>query len=288
MRNPKFIAVDGVRTRYFEAGSGDPLVLIHGGQFGSYYNAYHWSLNFDDLARSFRVYAFDKLGMGFTDNPASDDDYTMAAVIRHAYGLIEALGLSRVTLMGHSRGALPAARIALDHSEAISRLVILDSTTLAPESPAVAGDFYRKLEDGAPEVPDREFVSREPIANSHRRDHITDDFIEAMLEIARLPKTTQCRARFRALEPFFLQDLKRIKTETLDRIAAGELRAPTLLCWGWNDPSAPFQLGLDLFGRIAAGLDRVQLHLFNQAGHYIFREHARELNAVVARFAAAA
>lgn len=286
MENPKFVTVGGIRTRYFEAGSGDPLVLIHGGQFGSYYNAYHWSLNFDDLSRSFRVYAFDKLGMGFTENPETEREYTMAAVIRHAYDLIETLGLSRVTLMGHSRGALPAARIAVDHPDVIKGLVILDSNTLAPEDPGMPQDFYRKLEEGAPAVPDREFVSREPIANSYQKDHITEDFVQAMLEIALLPKTKEVKANLKALEASFLQDLKRIKHETLERIQGGALKVPTLIAWGWNDPSAPFKLGLELFDLIAARLDRVQLHLFNHSGHYIFREHARDLNRLVANFAA--
>jgi len=288
VKNPKFVAVDGIQTRYFELGSGDPLVLIHGGQFGSYYNAYHWSLNFDDLSRSFRVYAFDKLGMGFTENPPSEREYTMAAVIRHAYGFIHAFFLSRVTLMGHSRGALPAARLAVDHPDVIKALVILDSNTLAPEDPGMPVDFYRKLEENAPAVPDREFVSREPIANSYKRDHITDDFVQAMLEIALLPKTREGKAEFKPIEAAFLQDLKRVKHETLDCIQQGRLKVPTLIAWGWNDPSAPFKLGLDLFEIIAAQLDRVQLQLFNQAGHYIFREHARELNRLVERFVGAA
>ncbi len=71
MEKPKFRNVDGIRTRYYEAGIGEPLVLIHGGSFGSYYSADHWSLNFDGLSKHFHVYAFDKLGQGYTDNPRS-------------------------------------------------------------------------------------------------------------------------------------------------------------------------------------------------------------------------
>src|SRR2546430_12619375 len=76
MNNARFVTLNGVRTRYFEAGTGDDLVLIHGGKFGTFYSAYHWSLNFHELSKHFHVYAFDKLGMGDTDNPKSDADYT--------------------------------------------------------------------------------------------------------------------------------------------------------------------------------------------------------------------
>ena len=111
MQNAKFVTVDGSKTRYFEGGNGETLVLISGGSFGSYYSADHWSLNFDELSKRFRVCAFDKLGMGYTDNPKSDADYTMSAVIDHAYGFLRAIGINKATLVGHSRGALPAARI---------------------------------------------------------------------------------------------------------------------------------------------------------------------------------
>jgi 2-hydroxy-6-oxonona-2,4-dienedioate hydrolase len=83
MDKAKYVTLDGIRTRYFEAGTGDALVLIHGGKFGTFYSAYHWSLNFHELSKHFHVYAFDKLGMGESDNPKSDADYTMAAVIEH-------------------------------------------------------------------------------------------------------------------------------------------------------------------------------------------------------------
>jgi len=63
------IEVDGIRTRYFDAGVGKPLVLIHGGQYGLLYSAYSWSSVFRILSTRFRVIAFDRLGMGFTDNP---------------------------------------------------------------------------------------------------------------------------------------------------------------------------------------------------------------------------
>ena len=69
MENPKFVDVEGIKTRYFEAGSGEALVLIHGGHFGSYSSADYWKLNFTPLSRHFHVFALDKMGQGFSDNP---------------------------------------------------------------------------------------------------------------------------------------------------------------------------------------------------------------------------
>lgn len=285
MDNAKFITLDGIRTRYFEAGRGDDLVLIHGGKYGTFYSAYHWSLNFHELSEHFHVYAFDKLGMGDTDNPKSDADYTMAAVIEHARAFMKTLGIKNATLAGHSRGALPAARMAVDHPELVKALVIFDSNTLPAEDPAMAYDFYTKLEVGAPPIPDREFILREPVANSHSQAHISEDFVQEMLRIGRLPRTLEARKKMETfLEAVFLPSMREKKYETLKLIQAGRLKAPTLIIWGVNDQSSPMKLGLDLLQVIGAVVPRTEFHAFNQAGHYVFREHAGQVNQLITNF----
>ena len=285
MENAQFITLDGVRTRYFEAGKGDDLVLIHGGKYGTFYSAYHWSLNFHELSKHFHVYAFDKLGMGDTDNPKSDADYTMAAVIEHAWAFVRTLGIKNATLAGHSRGALPAARIAIDHPELIKALVIFDSNTLPAEDPSLSYDFYTKLEVGAPPIPDRDFILREPKANSYSQDHITEDFVDEMLRIGRLPRTLEARKKMETfLEAVFLPSMRQKKYETLKLVEAGALKAPTLIIWGVNDQSSPMSLGINLLQVIGSVVPRTEFHAFNQAGHYVFREHAQQVNQLITNF----
>ena len=72
----EWLDVNGIRTRYYDHGSGETVVFIYGGNFGmgdSASSAYTWSLNFGPLSKNFRVVSFDKLGKGFTDNPRADD-----------------------------------------------------------------------------------------------------------------------------------------------------------------------------------------------------------------------
>src|ERR1044071_10316572 len=105
----RWIDVDGIRTRYFEAGKGEPVVFIYGGNFGtgdSACSADTWSNQLAPLAERFRAIAFDKVGQGETDNP-KNDDYTMAAVWRHAAGFLRALKLPPVHLVGAPRGGHP-------------------------------------------------------------------------------------------------------------------------------------------------------------------------------------
>lgn len=111
---PLFIDVDGITTRYFEAGhvSSPTLVLVHGGDYDyrEVASATEWLMNFGPLSSAFHVFAFDKIGCGQTDNPAVAQDYTITRVVAHARKLLELLALSDIIVWGHSRGALAALR----------------------------------------------------------------------------------------------------------------------------------------------------------------------------------
>jgi hypothetical protein len=70
-------------------------------------------------------------------------------------------------------------------------------------------DFYTKLEVGAPPIPYREFILREPIANSYSHEHISEDFIQEMLRIGRLPRTLEARKKMEHfLEAVFLPSMR--------------------------------------------------------------------------------
>ena len=281
----QFVDVDGIRTRYFESGQGENLVLIHGGRFGfPSYSADVWGLNLEGLGKHFHVYAFDKLGQGYTDNPKSDADYTKRAYVQHAYGFIRTMGMERVSLVGHSMGAMVAARIALEHPEMVENLIVLDSNTLAPRDPSTPPDFYDKVLEGAPDVSTQEYVRREPDANSYSNRHVTDDYVEAILKIAFLPKTIEATQKAERLNSGFFEDLANLKTETMQWVEAGRLKAPTLILWGFNDVSAPVILGMHLLRVIAPVVPRTEFHVINEAAHYLFREKYQEVNHIITDF----
>lgn len=144
MGEEKFITIDGIRTRYFEGGSGKALVLVHGGQWPASSSAEGWAPIFDHLAANFRVYAFDKLGMGYTDNPKRDADWSMQAISRHAIGFVEAMGVGDAVILGHSRGALPAARIVVERPALVSHFIVLDSNALASDEIRLSGAAIRR------------------------------------------------------------------------------------------------------------------------------------------------
>ncbi len=84
---------------HVEAGSGEPLVLIHGFPTSSW----DWHEVFDALAQRYRVIAFDKLGYGFSDKPVHGD-YTIAAHLRRTQRLLQSLGVTRARVLAHDNG----------------------------------------------------------------------------------------------------------------------------------------------------------------------------------------
>jgi len=285
----KFVDVNGIRTRYFEKGSGENLVLIHGGVFGSNDAAdcgLDWGLNFDALARWFHVYALDKLGQGLTDNPPSDDDYTMAATVRHAIGFIEALKLGGVHVVGHSRGAYVAARMTLERPDLVRSCIPVDTNTLAPGMGRNHIVFADAPEPRLTRESQRWVIER----YSYSGAHITEDWLDSMTETAQLPKYQETVDRMvtRGLrKSLFLTKHSLQKEETLGWIRDRGLQRPTLLVWGYNDPTATLAQGLRLFELLTMRERRSQMHIINRAGHFSYREHPKEFNEVVRGFIAA-
>lgn len=270
MNEPLYADVNGTRTRYLKAGEGAPMVLVHGGHFGTRSSAEDWELNLERLGQEFEVFAIDKLGMGFTDNPDRDADYTIDAQAAHLGDFVKALDLGPAHLIGHSRGGYAVTRTALDHPGLVRTLTVISSSSVTnPFNP-----IYAEWRAKAAEMEEKEGVRYLISANSYSDEHITESMVDVGVEIGRLEKTRTAKAlmdgglydRFKAHLLERIQDIK-------EEVTAGRLQIPTLVLWGFNDPSATIErcLGpaLDLF---LQNVKDSELHIFNQAGHYCFRE----------------
>jgi len=286
MKEPKYVDVDGVRTRYFDAGKGPPLVLFHGGNLGSgnlAECAVDWELNFLGLAKNFRVLAVDKLGQGYTENPLSDDKYTMSETVEHAYGFLRALKLESPNVVGHSRGGYIVCRLTLDHPEFIGTCVIVDTNTLAPGSPRSA----QVLEN--PPVPR---LSRESQAwiiehYSFNPNHITQTWLDAACEVAKLPKSIVASKKMDnegLSKKQFMPKLVEDKQRTFADLRDNGIKRPTLVMWGKNDPTAIVEQGQIIFDLIAAKQRQAQMCVLNHAGHFCFREQPGLFNSRVSEF----
>ncbi len=100
----KTMLVDGLVTSYLEAGEGDPLVMLHGGEFGASAEL-GWERNIAALAQRYRVLAPDQLGFG---ESAKVIDFVdgRGMRIRHVARFCEALGIEAAHFVGNSMGAI--------------------------------------------------------------------------------------------------------------------------------------------------------------------------------------
>ena len=279
----RYVDVDGIRTRYLDVGSGPPLVLVHGGIFGSYWNADDWEHNVPALARAFRVLALDKLGCGFTDNPPADDRYVMGSMVDHLLGFVRALGLRLVNLAGHSRGGYAVARLAVEHPDLVASLAIVDSNSLV----SAPGSQYMAWEAEAAAISDirerHRFLIR---ANSWSDAHITDRYLEVVSEVVSLPKTVDAKGKMDGgLRARFGRDFVERQAELQAMILAGRLSSPTLLVWGFEDPSATVDgSGIPAMRLVLGSVPTAEMHVLNHAGHMSMRERPEAFNTILADF----
>ena len=112
-------------------GSGPPLLLLHG------HPQTHamWHLVAPALAQRFTVVMMDLRGYGDSIRPASDAEhaaYSKRAMSLDALAVMRQYGFERFGVLAHDRGARVAHRLALDHSSAVTRMLLLDiAPTLA-------------------------------------------------------------------------------------------------------------------------------------------------------------
>jgi 2-hydroxy-6-oxo-6-(2'-carboxyphenyl)-hexa-2,4-dienoate hydrolase len=288
----RFVMVNGVRTRYFEAGRGHPLLLVHGGQAGGTNNeARKWDQNWPGLARQFRVIALDRLGQGATGNPVDPADYgrLYAADAEHLLGFIRALQLERVHLVGHSQGGYPVTRIAVDHPELVSCLVNVD-TGIVPDSMAIVKQtlpFLTYLSTTAvPEGgPVPESIRREITLRTPSGHNITDEHVARIHALWQSPSHREAREATRAAAMTPAGNYYRsLKAALLADLGAGRLAVPSLLVWGGQDPQVPFAAGLELFAILNRGDNPSELAVIDNAGHEVFMEYPGAFNRIVAGF----
>ena len=124
-----FAEVDGARMRYLCAGSGPPLILLHGLMGYSF----SWRFTIPTLSRYARVYAVDSLGSGFSDRPASLDCSVRSGADR-LLSFVKSVGVTSFDLLGTSYGgavAMMAASMCVQHPDLRLRKLIL----VAPVNP---------------------------------------------------------------------------------------------------------------------------------------------------------
>jgi 2-hydroxy-6-oxonona-2,4-dienedioate hydrolase len=284
----RFVDVAGVRTRFYDVGAGEPMVLVHGSGFGGTASANTWSLNLAGLSQKFRVVAPDKLASGMTDNPKSDEDLTIRGEVRHLHDFVRTLKLGPIHLVGQSRGGGVALLFAVEYPELVKTLVIVDSATAAPPAGDDRGKRRERLFSGCvpQETPNADQFRCQQSALYYDPKPVSDDFVAAAAYMWRQPKAQETERRMTSAMRQRNEEVSSEMTQgAYHRILTKEvLQMPTLLYWAKNDPSVLPEQGYALYNIIAETNPRAWLLFTNRGGHFHYREHPEEFNRNVIHF----
>lgn len=273
----RFRTVHGYRRAYRIAGSGPPVLLIHG--IGD--SSRTWSGLIPELARRHTVIAPDLLGHGASAKPRAD--YSVAAYANGMRDLLGVLGIERVTLVGHSFGGGVAMQFAYQFPERTERLVLVSTGGVGRQ----VNPFLR-----AATLPGADLcLSMLRLPGTRLNIHLAIQALR-MLDtgigldapdliglVDALPDANARSAFTRTLRA--VVDWRGQVVTMLDRcyLAQG---MPTLLVWGSRDSVVPVRHAYTAH----AAMPGSRLEIFEGAGHFPFHADPSRFLALVEDFVA--
>ena len=259
--------VYGQKMHYLEAGSGPPLILLHGtGGEGA-----RWMPQIAALSSEFRVIAVDQIGFGQSDKPMTQ--YHTGVFAGFVAGLMKSIGVPRAAFAGQSMGANVVLFLAVHHPEMVERIVLVNGGGFRTESavPARAGgapDWHaRQISNAATLDESREYLN---LMYYDDAKFVTDKAVELNLA-----------ARLRSA--YTISSMGLAGEKGLGQITEAEvkgIKVPTLLVWGANDT----QSTLASQDRLHAAIVGSRKVIIDKAGHYPFLEHPDQFNQAVRAF----
>lgn len=267
----RFVQTPDWKIRYYEAGQGHPLILIHGSGPGAT-GWSNFSRNIEALAANFHVYALDMPGWGESDPCTKETLDHVGATVQ----FMDALGLDKAALVGNSMGGIVALAVAVDHPDRVSHVI-----TMGPGSSPTPRLF--SAGDGPTE-------GLKYLQQAYRTP--TPEAMQALVNIMVYDKSFAtpelCQARSDAANACpehlanFLDMLAKggpiNRWAPMDRLM--QMQIPTLLIHGRDDRVVPYEHSLVL----CAHIPNSRLVLMNRCGHWAMIEHAEEFNRMVTDF----
>jgi haloacetate dehalogenase len=274
-----------VTLRVRHGGAGYPVLLLHG------HPRTHatWHRVAPLLAPGHHVVCPDLRGYGRSSKPPATEDhatYSKRAMAADCLALMRELGYERFAVVGHDRGAYVAFRLAMDHPEAVSHLVIADAVPIGEALARCDARFARLWWHwfflGSPEAEADRVINADPDAWYHSKDQRAQmgeenwaDYMAAIHDPATV--VAMCEDYRAGLGPDREHD-------DADRAAGRRLRCPTRIVWSSRDDME------DLYGDVLAvwraWADDVSGAAV-ESGHHVAEEapgpFAEEIAALVAR-----
>jgi len=270
--SPQTIQVEGHTIFYTVKGEGEPLLLIHG--FGA--GMWVWEKQIEVLSRSYRVYAIDLIGHGFSDRPKID--YNAETYIHFMKAFMDGVGIEKATLIGNSMGGGIAWAMAISFPERVSRLILIDC--MPPDVlHRAANDSFKTLVAlqripflpyliiGSRSERSIKWILQECISDIQQ---VTPEIVSRQYQLSRVKGTTWVlySTLFHAKEGMRFRD------------SVGLIHQPTLLIWGEDDLIFPPSIGEKLHQAIRDSV----IHVVRGSGHIPMWETPEEVNEAILSF----
>jgi haloalkane dehalogenase len=265
----RYREVDGLRLAHLDEGEGSPVVFFHGEPTWSYL----WRKVIPPVRDAgYRCIAPDYAGFGRSDKPTEPDWYTYDRHTDLMAALLDALDLRDATVVVHDWGGPIGLRLAAEHPERISRMVVMEAGLFTGEQPMSDAwwafhDFVERTED----VPIAMLV-RNAVARG------MDDDVAAGYD-APFP-APESKAGARAF-PLILPTSPEMPGGAEGKRAQEALQAderPMLVLWADADPVLPFKVG-EAFASLMGVSAPVKI---DNASHFLPEDAGEEIGQRIA------
>jgi haloalkane dehalogenase len=263
--------IDGLRLAFLDEGEGPPVVFFHGGPTWSFL----WRKVIPPVRDAgYRCIAPDFAGFGRSDKPTDIDWYSYDRHVELMAQLLEELDVRDATAVVHDWGGLIGLRLAVEHPECFSRLVVMDT------GPATG---RQRMSEAW--VKFRDFVQRTedlPIGFLVRGGCKNDPGDEVIAAYEAPYPNSESKAGARAF-PLLVPTDPDAPGAAEGRRVADALRTderPTLLLWADSDQVIPFSVGERMSERLNFPAPRP----IENAGHFLQEDAGAEIGSIIAEW----
>jgi pimeloyl-ACP methyl ester carboxylesterase len=266
----ELLEVAGQLVHVTQAGSGEPVVLLHG--FGE--STFSYRLVAPALAARFRVIAVDLNGFGYTDRPRDPGAYTLHGQARLVLGVLDALGVERAHFVGHSYGGGLTIWIAAHHPERMRSMTLVDSAM-----PRYSTTRRTRAANLRPLT--HVFLRTVAMRDRYVRNVLREAYFDDALATPAVTHEYLERLRIEGIDDAYY-GLTAKNGEPSAEVDLARIGVPALLVWGEEDTLTPLANG----SWIAAGLGGAPLVTIPRCGHVPMEEAPQQLLSALLPFLA--
>lgn len=253
-----FLTINDKPLYYEITGTGKPLLLIH----AMLLNSQMWADQVAEFSKSYQVITLDLYGFG-------KSKFTDVRIVDHVAdikGLLDALNIKKVNLLGLSMGSMEVMKFAIQYSQCVEKLMVISTGAAGFEYPDNAEDWWT------------EFITA---VKAHDFDRAKVVFAHAFVDGSHYPASDALKSRTRAMMDeydfqHFLDDTLLWKEYPIDLEGYQKVTCPVLVMAGDNEH--PHYMVVESSQHLVKQLPNATLSIIPNAGHFINLQQPEAFN----------